>query len=153
MNSEKRKRTDITLEQKQAIIEAAKRESNQTKLARDFTMKWGFEVKRTAVQSILSNKEAFEAAVEEGVPMKRKKLTQANNPMLDEALIKWSKQARGENLPSVEKALTLAELMASLVSRRAKGEAGAVNMRSLLEWQQSVLKPCSRSSPQTTSST
>uniref|UniRef100_A0A915DHM8 HTH psq-type domain-containing protein n=1 Tax=Ditylenchus dipsaci TaxID=166011 RepID=A0A915DHM8_9BILA len=64
-----RKRTDFTLEQKRAIIEAAKRESNQTKLARDFTMKWGFEVKRTAVQSILSNKEAIEAAVEEGVPM------------------------------------------------------------------------------------
>uniref|UniRef100_A0A915CS78 Transposase n=1 Tax=Ditylenchus dipsaci TaxID=166011 RepID=A0A915CS78_9BILA len=39
MNSEKRKRTDFTLEQKRAIIEAAKRESNQTKLAKDFTMK------------------------------------------------------------------------------------------------------------------
>lgn len=99
MDSQKRKRTAFTLEQKKEIIAASKKEQNQTQLAKDFTKKWGFEVKRTTVSTILSTKETVTDAIEEGVPAKRKRLTLAHDSRLDDAVLKWFKQARGENLP------------------------------------------------------
>lgn len=99
MAEQKRKRTELTLEQKKKIIDAAKTEPNQTELARRFTKEWGFEIKRTTVIGILGMKESIEAAIEAGIPSKRKKLTQAHDPKLDEAVLKWFKQARSQNLP------------------------------------------------------
>jgi len=118
----------------------------------------GIEVKKTTVKGILSTKDAVEAAIKVGVPPKRMKLTQAHNPKLDEWLLMWLKQARGQNLPVSgdlieKKAMKLDELMNILdfmasdgwldnFERRhgitfqtAQGEAGAVDSQSFLEFQ------------------
>jgi len=97
MSAQKRKQTDFTLQEKE-IIDAAKK-SNQSKLVREISKKWGIKVKRTIVKGILSTKDAIEAAIKAGVPSKRMKLTQAHNPRLDEGVLMWLKQARGQNLP------------------------------------------------------
>ncbi len=164
MSVQKRKRTDFTLKEKKEIIDAAKKESNQSKLAKEISKKWGVEVKRTTVKGILSKKDAIEAAINAGVPSKRMKLTQAHDPKLDEGVLMWLKQARGQNLPVSgnlikEKAMKLAELMHipnfmasdgwldnfkkrhGITFKTVQGEAGAVDSQSLLEWQQQVLRP------------
>lgn len=164
MSAQKRKRTDFTLKEKKEIIDAAKKEPNQSKLAREMSKKWGVEIKRTTVKGILSKKDAIEAAIKAGVPSKRMKLTQAHDPKLDEGVLMWLKQARGQNLPVSgdlikEKAMKLAELMHipdfmasdgwldnfkkrnGITFKTVQGEAGAVDSQSLIEWQQQVLRP------------
>jgi hypothetical protein len=81
-----------------AIIEAEKTEPNHSELAREFSKKWGFEVKRPTVISILSAKESIEAAINAGARAKRKKLPLSYEPKLDDAVLKWLKQARSQNL-------------------------------------------------------
>ena len=71
MSSQKRKRTDFTLKEKKEIIAAAKKEPNQSKLAREMSKKWCIEVKRTTVKGILSKKDAIEAAIRAVIPSKR----------------------------------------------------------------------------------
>ena len=167
MSAQKRKRTEFTLNEKKEIIDAAKKEPNQCKLAKEMSKKWGVEVKRTTVKGILSKKDAIEAAINAGVSSKRKKLTQAHAPKLDDGLLMWLKQARGQNLPVSgdllkEKAMKLAELMHitdftasegwldkfkkrhGITFKTVQGEAGAVDSQSLLEWQQQVLQPLLR---------
>ena len=167
MSSQKRKRTDFTLKEKKEIIDAAKKESNQSKLAREISKKWGVDVKRTTVKGVLSKKDAIEAAIEAGVPSKRMKLTQAHDPKLDQGVLMWLKQARGQNLPVSgdlikEKAMKLAKLMHipdfvasdgwldnfkkrhGITFKTVQGESGAVDSQSLLEWQQQVLRPLLR---------
>ena len=112
MLSQKRKRTEFTLKEKKEIIDAAKKEPNQSKLAREMNKKWGIEVKRTTVKGILNKKNAIRA----GIPSKRKKLKPAKYSELDKGVLIWLKQAREQNLPVgsdliKEKALKLAELM------------------------------------------
>ena len=46
-------------------------QSNQSKLAREMSKKFGFEVKRTTVKGILSKKDEIKAAIKAGVPSKR----------------------------------------------------------------------------------
>ena len=167
MSSQKRKRTDFTLKEKKEIIDAAKKEPNQSKLAREMSKKWGIEVKRTTVKRILSKKDAIEAAIRAGIPSKRKKLKPAKHSELDEGVLIWLKQAREQNLPIVgdlikEKALKLAELMHipdciandgwldnfkkrnGITFKTVQGEAGEVDLQLLLEWQQQVLQPLLR---------
>ena len=166
MSAQKRKRTDFTLKEKLEIIDAAKKEPNQSKLVREISKKWGVEVKRTTVKGILS-KDAIEAAIKAGVPSKRMKLTQPHDPKLDEGVLMWLKQARGQNLPVSgdlikEKAMKLAELMHipdfmasdgwldsfkkrnGVTFKTVQGEAGAVDSQSLIDWQQQVLWPLLR---------
>ena len=167
MSSQKRKQTDFTLKEKKEIIGAAKKEPNQSKLAREMSKKWGIEVKRTTVKGILSKKDAIEAAIRAGIPSKRKKLKPAKHLELDEGVLIWLKQAREQNLPVVgdlikEKALKLAELMHipdfiasdgwldnfkkrnGIMFKTVQGEAGGVDLQPLLEWQQQVLQPLLR---------
>ena len=99
MSTQKRTRINFTLKEKKEIIEAAKKEPNQSKLAREMSKKMGVEVKRTTVKGILNKKDAIEAAIKAGAPSKRMKLTQAHNPNLDKGVLMWLKQARGQNLP------------------------------------------------------
>ena len=163
MSIQKRKRTDFTLKQKKEIIDAAKKEPNQSKLAREMSKKWGIEVNRTTVKGIISKKDAIEAAIKAGVPSKRMKLKPSHHSKLDDGVLMWLKQARGQNLPVCgdlikEKALKLAELMQipnfmangwldnlkkrhGITFKTVQGEAGAVDSQSLLEWQQQVLQP------------
>ena len=100
MSTKKRKRTDFTLKKKKKeIIDAAKKELNQSKLGREMSKKWGIEVKRTTVKGILSTKDAIEAAIKAGIPSKRMKLKPAQHLKLDDGVLIWLKQARGQNLP------------------------------------------------------
>ncbi|CAI9731735.1 Hypothetical predicted protein [Octopus vulgaris] len=101
MSAQKRKRAEFTPKEKK-IIDAAKNEPNQSKLAREMSKKWGIEVKRTTVKGILNKKDAIEAAINVGIPSKRMKLTQSHNPKLDDGVLMWLKQARGQNLPFIE---------------------------------------------------
>ncbi|XP_071439685.1 tigger transposable element-derived protein 4-like [Hetaerina americana] len=150
-------------QRKKEIIDATKKEPNQSKLAREISKKWGVKVKRTTVKGILSKKGDIEA----GVPSKCMKLTQAHDPKLDEGVLIRQKQARGQNLPVSgdlikEKAMKLAELMNipdfmardgwldnfkkryRITFKTVQGEAGAVDSQSLLEWQQQVPLPLLR---------
>ena len=68
------------------------------------------------MKGILSKTDAIEAAIKAGVPSKRMRLMQAHDPKLDEGVLMWLKQARGQNLPVSgdlikEKAMKLAKLM------------------------------------------
>ena len=167
MSAQKRKRTDFTLKEKLEIIDAAKKEPNQSKLAGEISKKWGVEVKRTTVKGILSKKDAIEAAIKAGVSSKRMKLTQPHDPKLDEGVLMWLKQARGQNLPVSgdlikEKAMKLTELMHipdfmtsdgwldsfkkrnGVTFKTVQGEAGAVDSQSFIDWQQQVLRPLLR---------
>ena len=145
------------LEEKKEIIDAVKKEPNQSKLAREISKKWGVEVKRITVNEILSKKDAIEATIKAGVPSKRMKLTQVRDPKLYEGVLMWLRQARGQNLPVSGdlikgKAIKLAELMHipdfmasdgwldhfkkrhGITFKTVQGEAGAVDSQSLLEW-------------------
>ena len=156
MPTQKRKRTDFTLKEKKEIIDAAKKKPNQSKLAREMSKKWGIEVKRTTVKEILSKKDAIEAAIKAGIPSKRTKLNLAQHLKLNDRVLIWLKQAREQNLPVAgnlikEKALKLAELMHipdfiasdgwldnfkkryGITFKTVQGEAGAVDLQSLLE--------------------
>ena len=46
---QKRKRTDFMLKEKKEIIDAAKKEPNQSKLTKEMSKNWGIKVKRTNV--------------------------------------------------------------------------------------------------------
>ncbi|XP_071446162.1 tigger transposable element-derived protein 4-like [Hetaerina americana] len=167
ISAQKRKRTDFPLKEKKDIIDAAKEEPNQSKLARQIRNKWSVEVRRTTVKGILSKKGAIEAAIKAGDPSKSMKLTQAHDPKLDEGVLTWLKQGRGQNLPVSgdlinEKVMKLAELMHipdlmasdgwlgnfkkrhGITFKTVQGEAGAVDSQSLIEWQQQVLRPLLR---------
>ena len=149
------------------IIDAAKNEPNHSKLAREMSKKWGKEVKRTTVKGILSKKDAIKTAIRAGIPSKRKKLRMAKYSELNEGVLIWLKQAREQNLPVggdliKEKALKLAELMHipdfsaskgwldkfkkrnGITFKTVQGEAGAVDLQPLFEWQQQVLQPLLR---------
>lgn len=164
MSAQKRKRTNFTLKEKIEIVNAAKKEPNQSKLAREISKKWGVEVKRTTVKSILSKKNAIEAAIKVGVPSKSMKLRPAHDPKLDAGVLMWLKQARGQSLPVSgdlikEKAMKLAELMHipnfmasngwldnfkkrhGITFKTVQGEAGVVDSQYVLEWQKQVLRP------------
>ena len=121
--------------------------------------KWGVDVKRITVKGILSKKDAIEAAIKAEISSKRMKLKPAQHSKLDDEVLIWLKQARGQNLPISanlikEKALKLAELMHipdfiasdgwldnfkkrhGITFKTVHGEAGAVNLQSLLDWKQ-----------------
>nr|XP_039266303.1 tigger transposable element-derived protein 4-like [Styela clava] len=163
MSIQKRKRTDFTLKEKEEIIDSAKKEPNQSKLAREMSKEWGIEVKRTPVMGIISRKDAIEAVIKAGVPSKCMKLEPSHHSKLDDGVLMWLKQAKGQNLPVSgdlikEKALKLADLMLipnfmasngwldnfkkrhGITFKTVQGEAGAVDSQSLLEWQQQVLQ-------------
>ena len=72
-----KKRRALTLEEKKAVIEAAKGESNQTKLAKRF------DIPRGTLQGILNNKEAILQAIDDGSKAKRARLTTGKNENLD----------------------------------------------------------------------
>ena len=77
MSTQKRKQTDFRLKKKKEIIDAAKKEPHQSKLAKDVSKKWAIEVKRATVKGIFSKKDAVEAAIKAGILSKRMKLKPA----------------------------------------------------------------------------
>ena len=104
-------------------------------------------------------KDAIEAAIRAGIPSKCKKLKPTKQSELDERVLTWLMQAREQNLPVgggliKEKALKLAELMHipdfiaskdwldnfkksnGIMFKTVQGEAGAIDLQPLFEWQQ-----------------
>ena len=176
MSNQKRKRTDFTLKEKKEIIDAAKKEANQSKLAWEMSKKWGIEVKRTTVKGILSKKDVIEAAIKAGILSKRMKLKPAQHSKLDDGVLIWLKQARGRSLPVggnliKDKALKLAELMhfsdfiasdgwldnfkkrPALRSKQCRVKLVQWVYKPFLSGNNRFSSPYSGSSPQTTSST
>ena len=152
MSTKKCKQTNFTLKEKE-IINAAK-EPNQSKLAREMSKKWGIKVKQITLTGILSKKDAIKAAIKAGIPSKNMKLKPAQHSKLDNRVLIRLKQARGQNLTVssnlMEKALKLGKLMHisdfiasngwldnfkkrhGITFKTVQGEAGAVNLQSLL---------------------
>ena len=88
MSTLKRSRIDFTLKEKE-IIDAAKNELNQSKLAREMSKKWVIEVKRTTEKEILSKKDAIEAAVKAKISSKHMKLKPSYHSKLDDVVLIW----------------------------------------------------------------
>jgi hypothetical protein len=93
-NSRKRKRQTITLEEKQLIIEASKTKPKVSDLVSHFSNKYG----DSTIRKIIGNKEKIEKAIDDGAGGKRKTLKGAKNSNLEEALLKWLKDVRSENV-------------------------------------------------------
>ncbi|KII70203.1 Tigger transposable element-derived protein 6 [Thelohanellus kitauei] len=106
----------LCVEEEKKIVDAEKKEPNQSKFAREISKKWRVEVKRITGKGIFNKKGAMEAAIKYTVPPKRMKLMQAHDPKLDERVLMCLKQVRGQNMhvsgDLIKKsAMTLAELM------------------------------------------
>ena len=87
MSSQKCKRTDFMLKEKE-IINIAKKEPNQTKMAREISKKWGIEVKSTR------HEECNQGGIKARIPSKYKKLKLAPYSKLDNKVLIQLKQAR-----------------------------------------------------------
>ena len=77
-------------------------------------MKWCIAVKRITVEGILSKKDAIKVTVKAGILSKCMKVKLAYYLKLDDRVLIWLKQAKGQNLPVgsdliKQKALKLAE--------------------------------------------
>jgi methylphosphotriester-DNA--protein-cysteine methyltransferase len=166
-----KKRRVISVAEKKAVIEAAQKDNNKTKLAKQFTMP------ESTVRRILKEKEVVLGAIEEGSQAKRVHLKAGKHQQMEEALIVWHKQMRSNNVPVSGDLMKVSTFIVSLIFinpfqekalliaadlgildfkastgwldnfkhrygiqfRTEQGEAGAVDVRSLREWQQQVL--------------
>ena len=121
--------------------------------------KWSIAVKRTIVKGIFSKKDTVEVV---GIPSQCMKLKLVYHSKLDDEVLIWLKQARGQNLPvggdlikQKAELLHISNFMASngwldnfkkhhgITFKTVQGKAGAVYLQSLLEWQQQAVL-CSR---------
>jgi hypothetical protein len=93
-NDRKRKRQTITLEEKQSIIEVSKTKPKTSDLVSHFNNKYG----ESAIRNILNSKDKIQEAIDNGAGGKRATLKGAKNSNLDEALLKWLKDVRSENV-------------------------------------------------------
>lgn len=92
-NNRKRKRQTITLEEKQAIIEASGTKST-VQLVTHFNNKY----KESAIRGIVKSRDKIQEAIDNGAGGKRATLKGAKHSNLDEALLKWLKDVRSETL-------------------------------------------------------
>jgi hypothetical protein len=90
-NNRKRKRQTITLDEKQAIIEASDTKST-VQLVTHFSNKY----KESAIEA--SSKKKIQEAIDNGAGGKRATLKGAKHSSPDEALLKWLKDVRSENV-------------------------------------------------------
>ena len=81
-----RKRRAIPLAKKKAIIESAKTESNNKKLAERFGLAL------CTLRGILKEREAILGAIDSGSESKRIRLKAGKHEQIEEALIVWFKQ-------------------------------------------------------------
>uniref|UniRef100_A0A914VZL2 HTH CENPB-type domain-containing protein n=1 Tax=Plectus sambesii TaxID=2011161 RepID=A0A914VZL2_9BILA len=156
MNTPK-KRSAVTLDVKKAIFEAAAKNNNQTQLAKQFS------IPRSTIKDILSRKDAILEAIDGGGESKRARIKTGKYEDLEQALLRWIKTVRSENVPVTgqllkEKARETSTLLKiegfkasegwltnfkhrhSISFKSNQGEAGAIDVESLGEWQQQVLR-------------
>jgi len=92
-NSRKRKRQTISLSEKQEIIEAAKTRT-PAQLAKHFNDKY----KEDTIRKIVNSKDKIEKAIDDGADGKQAFSRAVKFPKLEEALLKWLKDVRSENV-------------------------------------------------------
>lgn len=85
------RRQHITTERKKLIIEASAA-MTLTELANKF------QIPRSTCQSILRNKKAILEAIENGIGLKRARLTKGRNTNFDSALLVWVRNVRDQNI-------------------------------------------------------
>ncbi|KAI1697062.1 tc5 transposase DNA-binding domain-containing protein [Ditylenchus destructor] len=147
----------LTLQKKKEILDAHEQEKSWVKLSKQF------DLPDSTIRTIVSNKHKIISALDEGSEAKRTKVCSAKHPELESATVSWLKSARNQNIelsgPLIkEKAKELAERLNikdfeasngwlsnlkqrhSITLHSEQGEAGAVNIESLEEWRQTVLK-------------
>jgi hypothetical protein len=90
----KRKRQSISLATKLQIIEASKTIPKLVDLVKHFESKYV----ESTIRGILNNENKILQAIEDGVGGKRANLKGAKNPELEEALLKWLKDVRSDNI-------------------------------------------------------
>jgi hypothetical protein len=93
-NSRKRNRQTIPLEEKQTIIEASETKPKTSDLATHFKNKYA----ESTIRTILKNKDKIQKAIDDGAGDKRGTLKGAKNSNLEQALLKWLKDVRSENV-------------------------------------------------------
>jgi len=93
-NGQKRKRQTITLAEKQAIIEASETKPRTADLVTHFSNKY----KYTTIDTILKSKTKIQEATDNGAGGKRAKLRGVKHSNLDDAVLKWLKDVRSENV-------------------------------------------------------
>ena len=151
------KRRKLTLEDKKKIIDRAAENVSRVELAKRFG------VPRTTIIGILNARDSIEKAIECGDSTKRSRIKPTRHDELEKAILTWFKQVRSQNVPVTgqllqEKAKQLANELKiegfhasngwlekftrrhSITFKSVQGEAGAVNMFVLNDWQQEILK-------------
>ncbi|VDO62309.1 unnamed protein product [Heligmosomoides polygyrus] len=152
-----RKRQPISLDEKKAIIEEAR-----TKSVPEVAVHFNRKYPESTIRTILKDKEKILKAVEEGAESKRARIRAAKHSVLDEALLRWFKDVRSQNIPvdthtlkaeAVELArmLDIGDFNASegwasrfknrhgIVFKQVQGEAGDLDMEAVSDWHQTVL--------------
>jgi hypothetical protein len=94
-NKQKRKRQTISLDEKRIIIEASKTKVKTVDLVKHFNNKY----KYTAIDGIIKKKNEILEAIDNGASGKRTRIQDSKYPALEEALLKWLKEVRSENVP------------------------------------------------------
>jgi hypothetical protein len=92
-NKRKRKRQAISLDEKKSIIDASETKTN-AQLVAHFNNKYG----ESTIRNIVNGKEKILKAINDGAGGKRANLKGAKNPNLEEAILKWLKDVRSENV-------------------------------------------------------
>ena len=92
-NTRKRKRQTISLAEKHEIIEAAKTRT-PAQLFSHFNNKYG----DSTIRTILSSKDKIDKAIDDGANGKQAFSRAVKFPKLEEALFKWLKDVRSENV-------------------------------------------------------
>lgn len=93
-NKQKRKRQTITLTEKQAIIKASETKPKTSDLVDHFSNKY----KESTIRTIIKDKDKIQEAIDEGAGGKRAKLRGGKHSNMEEALLKWLKDVRSENV-------------------------------------------------------
>lgn len=156
-SGQKNKRRTLTLEEKKRIIDASTGNENRTELAKQFG------ISRTTLNGIIGSKRKLEEAIQAGGSVKRTRIYPSRHDELEQAILIWFKQVRSQNLAVSgqllkEKAMKLAEELAidtfhasngwlekfaqrhSISFKTVQGEAGAIDMVELGDWQVQILR-------------
>jgi hypothetical protein len=92
-NKPKRKRQTISLGEKELIIDAS-----ATKTTAQLRSHFNNNYSESTIRTIIKDKDKILQAIDDGAGGKRAKLRGAKHPNLEEALLKWLKDVRSENV-------------------------------------------------------
>jgi hypothetical protein len=93
-NKQKRKRQTISLVEKKEIIDAS-----TTKTPAQLVSHFNKKYDDSTIRKILKKKDKIQEAIDAGAGGKRANLKSAKHSELEEALLKWLKEVRSDNVP------------------------------------------------------